>query len=286
MGVMHGLDDWHGQAGGGARCVGGATEQALEISPLHQLHAEEGHVLHAADLIDWHDAGVVELRGGLCLAQESAQLDGAQPEPEADHLHCDDPVQAGLAGAPHDTHTTDRDRLEQLVVAKGTRPFERAIVVRENPLVTGGNIIFARVERDCAIWPRRAAEPVEAPQYVKCLVIGRVRVVARAGFERRAALGNRLIACLQPREVRLAADRALAVRFAHEDIAVFRSRLSFSIARAQSFRAEFGVRSKSVPICSNDSPSRYLSSMTCRCSSGSRAIACSRNRSRSSSRTR
>ena len=71
-----------------------------------------------ADLVDRHDAGMVEVGGGLGLEVEALDLVVAGELAGEDHLERDGPVQADLPGPVDHPHAAAGDLAEQLVIAE------------------------------------------------------------------------------------------------------------------------------------------------------------------------
>jgi hypothetical protein len=68
-----------------------------------------------ADLVNLHDAGVVQPSHRLRLDLEARQLLGAGVAAGQDHLQCDDPIQLRLPGLVDDTHAATAQLAQDLV---------------------------------------------------------------------------------------------------------------------------------------------------------------------------
>ena len=89
-----------------------------EAAARDQLHGEVLLAVVLADLVDRHDAGVVEQGDGLGLVLEPAQLVVAGEHAGLDHLEGDGPVEADLPGLVDDAHAAAAQLLVDLVVAE------------------------------------------------------------------------------------------------------------------------------------------------------------------------
>ena len=113
----------------GERAVGQPLREAL---PVDVAHREVVLALVLADLVDRHDAGVVEVAGGLGLGVEPLDVGLAGELPGQDHLQGHEAVEAHLPGLVDDAHAAAGDLAEDLVVAEvanacrgGTRGLDR-----------------------------------------------------------------------------------------------------------------------------------------------------------------
>ena len=104
VGVVNGLGDRPGVAGGLAGGQRFAGQHLGEVLALDKVHREKRLAVHLADLVDGDDAGVMEMRRGLGLALEAFDDFGAGPLAEQEHLEGDDPVELRLPGAKDDAH--------------------------------------------------------------------------------------------------------------------------------------------------------------------------------------
>ena len=92
-------------ARGGPRVVAcRSASRSAEAAARDQLHGEVALAVVLADLVDRHDAGVVEQGDGLGLVLEPAQLVVAGQDAGPDHLEGHGPVEADLAGLVDDAH--------------------------------------------------------------------------------------------------------------------------------------------------------------------------------------
>ncbi len=116
--VRHRLGRLGDQPRGGPRLLLVAGHQRHQAAAGHQLHAEVMLALVLADLVDRHDAEVVEQRDGLGFILEAAKLVVAGEEPGLDHLQRDGPVEADLTGLVDDPHAAAAQFAPDLVVAE------------------------------------------------------------------------------------------------------------------------------------------------------------------------
>ena len=75
-----------------------------------------------ADLVDWHDVRVIEVRRGLCLQAESLQVVGGREPARSHHLEGQHAVEADLPRLEDDPHSPLGDQLDELVVAEVSDP--------------------------------------------------------------------------------------------------------------------------------------------------------------------
>ena len=78
------------------------------------------------DLVDRHDAGMLELGGAPGLAQEAVQVLGPGEAAAAGDLEGDDAVELGVAGLVDGAEGADAELLEQLELAEALGGFARA----------------------------------------------------------------------------------------------------------------------------------------------------------------
>jgi len=77
MGIVHSPGDDRDQPGrGGSGPGSGPVVGSGEVPPSTSCHGEVGPAVVLADIVDWHDVRVVEVRGGLGLAAEPAEVVG------------------------------------------------------------------------------------------------------------------------------------------------------------------------------------------------------------------
>ena len=118
VGVVHRLGRLGQQRGGGPRVVAVGGQPVGEAAAGDQLHGEVALAVVLADLVDRHDAGVVEQRDRLGLVLEPPQLVVAGQHAGPDHLEGDGPVEADLAGPVDDAHAAAAELGLDLVVAE------------------------------------------------------------------------------------------------------------------------------------------------------------------------
>ena len=107
--------DQLGRLPGGQRAVGQALGEALA---LDEAHREIMLALVLADLVDRHDARMVEVGGGLGLGVEPLDVGLVGELAGEDHLERDRPVEAHLPGLEDDAHAAAGDLADDLVVAE------------------------------------------------------------------------------------------------------------------------------------------------------------------------
>jgi hypothetical protein len=99
-------------------------EQPVERRPVHMFHDDEvaldavGHV--AIDVVDRHDAGMVERGSRLGLAYEALPALRRRDRVRPEHFDGDGSPESGVAGAIQHAHPAAAEFLEYLVV--GDRP--------------------------------------------------------------------------------------------------------------------------------------------------------------------
>ena len=97
---------------------GPSARRWREALPLDEAHAEVMLALVLADLVDRHDAGMVEVGGGLGLGVEPLDVGLVGELAGEDHLERDGPIQADLPGLEDDAHAAAGDLADDLVVAE------------------------------------------------------------------------------------------------------------------------------------------------------------------------
>src|SRR5262245_36587671 len=98
-----------------ARALG---EQRGERAALHELHREIGPLVREqAELVDGHDAGMLELAADLRLLDEAFQQLRFFRELLAQNLHRDVAAEVAVAALQDDSHAAARDLAEELVAA-------------------------------------------------------------------------------------------------------------------------------------------------------------------------
>ncbi len=140
MRVLDGFGRLDHQGHGGPEIVPERGELLGEVAPLDELHAEIALVVVLADLVNRHDAGVVQQRDGLGFILEPAQLGVVGQESGLDHLEGDGPIEADLPGLVDDAHAAAAQLFQDLVVAE----VADGGAARQ---VTGGPVAVAREGR-------------------------------------------------------------------------------------------------------------------------------------------
>jgi hypothetical protein len=94
---------------------GAAGPQAIPQGPaLDELHHQVATEIESADIVDRHDVGVVEGRGGACFALEAGEPFGVRRPVAAEHLdrhRAAEPQVAGTVDLPHAARAHERDQL-------------------------------------------------------------------------------------------------------------------------------------------------------------------------------
>ena len=121
VGVVHRLGDLPHERGRAA-AAGAARRRGPsgQARPVDEAHAEVVLPVVLADLVDRHDAGMVEVGRGLGLGAEPRDVGLVGELPGQDHLEGDGPVEAQLPGLVDDAHAAAGDLAKQLVVAEAT----------------------------------------------------------------------------------------------------------------------------------------------------------------------
>ena len=119
-----------------------------------------------ADLVDGHDARMIEVGGGLGLGVETFDVGFVGELAGEDHLERDGPVQADLARLEDDAHAAAGDLADDLVVAEVADPGgERQVGIR----LAGGTEVGGGHVRGSQGWirhlrtPRRGGHGLGAP---------------------------------------------------------------------------------------------------------------------------
>ena len=101
------------------RRVGALGQQRRQGLALDQLHGEEGPVAEAADVVDGHDAGVLQLPADLRLLEEPPRHLGPVGVLLQQHLDRQVAAQVHVAAAQHRAHAAAGDLAEELVAVAG-----------------------------------------------------------------------------------------------------------------------------------------------------------------------
>ena len=89
------------------------VDQGLQIGPADQPHGHVQAAVDLADVVDRHDVGVVQPRGGAGFAAEPLVEIGVLGVVGEQHLQRDDAVDGGVVGAPHLAHAAAAQQLDQ-----------------------------------------------------------------------------------------------------------------------------------------------------------------------------
>src|ERR1700758_3114405 len=90
----------------------------VELTALHQCHAEIARAIALADFINWNDARMVEARGGFRFQTKPLEMRFACPLAKADDFQCDCAVETFLSCPEHHALTAASNFLQQVVVAE------------------------------------------------------------------------------------------------------------------------------------------------------------------------
>ena len=104
------------------RRVGPLAEDRRERLALDQLHGEEGPVAEAADVVDRHDAGMLQLPADLRLLDEPPGHVGPVGVLLQQHLDRQVAAQVDVAAAQHGAHAAAGDLAGELVAVAGLGP--------------------------------------------------------------------------------------------------------------------------------------------------------------------
>src|SRR5689334_3923125 len=116
--VMHGARNLRNQLRSLADRQGRAPDHFIELAALDEFHAEVARALPLTDLVNRHDAGVIEPGGGSRFTAKAFYMRRARPTAKPDHLERDDAIQALLARAKNYALSAPADLLEQFVIAE------------------------------------------------------------------------------------------------------------------------------------------------------------------------
>ena len=111
-GLADGLEDGQPARGGAAtgRWVGPVLQDRLERAPLDELHRQERPAIgEGADLVHGRDAGVLQLAGDPCLAEEALGRYRIGRVALGEQLDGDIAIEGGVAGAVDDAHAAVAD---------------------------------------------------------------------------------------------------------------------------------------------------------------------------------
>ena len=140
-------DERRGPAGG----EGSDRKPLGETSPFDELHREVRSPVVVADVVDLHDVGVSQARGGLGLALESLPFVGSGKVAGQQHLDGDRAVKALIPRPVHNTHAAPAQLVLHFVAAEmrrlgGPRPGRRHARIRAGATREAGR----------RAWPRAA----------------------------------------------------------------------------------------------------------------------------------
>jgi hypothetical protein len=90
-----------------------AESQSANVTP-HEVAHQKRQAAMVADLMDADDAGVTELGGAACLAEEAVPLLAAGETPRPRHLHRHPAIQLGVAGLIHGPESAAAHQVNKL----------------------------------------------------------------------------------------------------------------------------------------------------------------------------
>ena len=133
VGIRHRLRHLQGdgqQAGPIGRRVGPFAEDRRERLALDQLHGEEGPVAEAADVVDRHDAGMLQLAADLRLLDEALGHVGAVGVPLQEHLDREVAAEVDVPAPQHGPHAAAGDLAGELVAVADIGPRGHGVGLR------------------------------------------------------------------------------------------------------------------------------------------------------------
>ncbi len=101
-----------------------------QTASLHQLHREVVLAVVAADFVDGHDVGVVQVGGGLGLLAKAGHIGRAGELTAQDHLERHNAIERDLPRPVHDAHAAAGDLLQKLIIAEVANGRARAGAAR------------------------------------------------------------------------------------------------------------------------------------------------------------
>ena len=108
------LDDEHGAT----RLQRPRVQQGLQVHAVDQPHRDIEATVDLPDVVDRHDMGIVQPRGGAGFPAEARFEVGIFGEVWEQHFQRYHAVDSGVIGAPHFTHSAATQQFEQLVTTK------------------------------------------------------------------------------------------------------------------------------------------------------------------------
>jgi hypothetical protein len=133
--LVDGAGELRDEPGGAAR-VAVVLEAGGERAALHELHREERLALVLADIVDRHDAGMIQPGRERYLTLEQPCRGVGREGAAREHLEGDDPIGADLPGPVDDAHAAGVDAAEDLVAAVARR--------REGAVLLAGRVGLGR----------------------------------------------------------------------------------------------------------------------------------------------
>ncbi len=118
VGIRHGAGDLDEKSSRSAGVILETPDVPRKAAFLDQLHAEIRLVPGLSDFVDRHDVRVVELRDGLALDLEPADVGESRQRWVAHQFQGDRAAQVNLSRTVNNAHATSRQLLEYLVVTE------------------------------------------------------------------------------------------------------------------------------------------------------------------------
>src|SRR6516162_5784761 len=91
----------------------------FQRSSIEELHHDEGPLPASSDLVDSTDVGVIESRGGSCLAAEALESLGILSQLFGQEFQGDKAAQFEILSFVDHSHTSTADSFEEAVVGDG-----------------------------------------------------------------------------------------------------------------------------------------------------------------------
>jgi hypothetical protein len=118
VGILDRLGDLDHQCRGLARRQRSLGQALGEALPFDEAHREIMLTLVLADLINWHDAWMVEVGGGFGLDVEPPDVGLVGELAGEDHLQRDGPIESHLPRLEDDAHAAPGDLADDLIVTE------------------------------------------------------------------------------------------------------------------------------------------------------------------------
>ena len=106
MGAAEAFCDLDGYSEGFIQAQALAGNAGVKGLPSHVLHYQEVEAVLLADIVNGDDVGMIQRRGGLGLLNETFLPAFLRETLGPENFQRDEPVEAGVAGFPHLTHSS------------------------------------------------------------------------------------------------------------------------------------------------------------------------------------